>query len=332
MPCQARRSRLESRKLLRCGERHQNSEESVNKSVLIGLMENTAKALVMTVGSIVSMVMLSVVVTIPAWAQEGERQIDSAHSTASLNLLSSGSGTAWNVGIAKVSGTVKCGDHPGNDKLGEDILDLKLNIYPAREGSQLLDGNGNFRGNSSANLSRYTLMSFHSSRVSRNGNGKVSVTGELSVTYVHREANINWNNAYSGADYGEPVARSTSGTITFVIESDLIESDQIKTNQGSQISGLTTIPLRDFPTLRASWLDSVWPLVVEDEHCEIPDVRGSTRDYQGAVCTGTPIEFTPLPQSSQVRIGADYPGPDEVTAPASDAATIMIHLWLEGGT
>jgi len=201
-------------------------------------MENTAKALVMMVASIVSMVMLAVVVTVPARAQEGERRIDSAHSTASLSLLSSRGGTTWNVS----------------------------------------------------------------------------------------EVNINWSNAYSGANYGEPVARSTSGTITFVIE-----SDQIKTKQGSQISGLTTIPLRDFPTLRASWLDSVWPLVVEDEHCEIPDVRGSTRDYQGAVCTGTPIEFTPLRQPSQVRIGADYPGPDEVTAPASDAATIMIHLRLEGG-
>src|SRR5271167_1276840 len=294
-------------------------------------MENIAKALVMMVASIVSMPMLSVVVTVPASAQEGERRIDSAHSTASLSLLSSRSGTAWNVGIAKVSGTVQGGNHPGNDKPGEHIFDLNLNIYPAREGSQLLDRNGNFRGNSFANLSRYTLMSFRSTRVSRNGDGKVSVTGELSITYVHREANINWSNAYHGADYGEPVARSTSGTITFVIESDLIENDQIKTEQGSQISGLTTIPLRDFPTLRASWLDSVWPLVVEDEHCEIPDVRGSTRDYQGAVCTGTPIEFTPLRQPSQVRIGADYPGPDEVTAPASDAATIMIHLRLEGG-
>lgn len=265
-------------------------------------------------------ILTSVFVSV-GWAQNGNLRIDSAHSSASLTLVSSSSATSWNIGIAKVSGTVKLND----DNPIEDILDL--NIYPARQGSRLLNPDGSFRHNSFADLSRYTLMSFHSNHAMLNREGKLEFAGELTVTYVKRETNIAWSNAYSGPVYGEPVVRSTTREATFVIETPKRPA-MVGRNIGvAEVSALATINRHDFPELRTEWLDAVWPIVVEDEHCEMPQARGNLRDYSGAVCTGTPVEVTPLSQPSQ-RLGIDYPGPNEVTAPASDKATILVHLRL----
>lgn len=269
-------------------------------------------------------ILASLGVTVTAWAQNGESRVDSRYSTASLSLASSTGGISWNVGVAKVSGTVTLNDDPDKDA-------VNLVFYPAREGSRLLDSSGGFRENSFADLARYTVMSFHSSRVTQNRDGKLAVSGELSVTHVTREANIYWNNAYSGPDYGEPVPQTTARQVTFIFEVPNQTNAAPRNHGPDERFALATVSLGNFPGLRSAWLDSVWPLVVEDEHCEMPWPRAglSFKDYSGAICTGTPIFPTPLSQPLQ-RFGIDYPGPNEVTAPASDEATILIHLRPEG--
>jgi len=261
---------------------------------------------------------------VTAWAQNWESRIDHDYSTASLSLASSSTGISWNIGIAKVSGTVTLNDDPAKDV-------FNLDIYPAKQGSRLLDRNGGFRDNSFADLTRYTVMTFHSSSVTRNREGKLAVTGKLSVTQVQREANIVWNTAYSGPDYGAPVAETTTRQVTFVFEAEQQTTATVHNQGPEEMLALATIDLRNFPALRSAWLDSVWPVVVENEHCEMPAVRGSSdmRDYAGAICTGTPIEVTPLSTPPQ-RIGTDYPEPNAATAPVNDEATILVHLWLEG--
>src|ERR1700758_5811936 len=129
------------------------------------------------------------------WGQNETLRIDSGHSTASLTLVSSNSAASLNVGIAKVSGTIRL----NSKNPAEDVLDL--NIYPARQGSRLLNSDGSFRRNSSANLSRFTLLSFHSERSQLNREGKLVITGELTITYAERRAKVVWNNAYSGPEY-----------------------------------------------------------------------------------------------------------------------------------
>ena len=275
------------------------------------------------------LVYLFLTVTVTAWAQNGEWRIDSGYSTASLSLASS-RGRSWNVAIAKVSGTATFNDDPDKDA-------LNLYIYPAREGKRLLDPKGGFRDNSYADLSRYALMSFHSSSFARTGDGKLAVTGELSVTHVQREPNISWSNAYSGPDYGQPMGQTTTRTVTFVFAAQTFDAQHVNArNQAivatmppKEISAQATIDLHNFAALRVAWLDSVWPLVVEDEHCEMPWARASFKDYSGAICTGNPVLPTPLSQPRQ-RFGRDYPGSDEVTAPDSDEATVLVDLRLEG--
>ncbi len=269
-------------------------------------------------------ILASLSVTVAAWAQNGESRIDSRYSTASLSLASSTSGISWNIGIAKVSGTVTLNNDPDKDA-------VNLVFYPAGEGSRVLNPSGGIRENSFADLSRYTLMTFRSSRGTQNRDGKLAVTGELSVTHVKREANIIWNNAYSGPDYGDPVPQTTTRQVTFIFEAPNPTAAALHNHGPDERSALATVNLPNFPGLRSAWLDSVWPLVVEDEHCEMPWPRAGLtfKDYSGAICTGTPILPTPLSQPPQ-RLGIDYPGPDEATAPANNEATILIHLRLEG--
>ena len=257
-----------------------------------------------------------------AWAQNGESRIDSRYSTASLSLASSTSGTSWNIGIAKVSGTVALDNDPDKDA-------VNLVIYPAGEGSRVLNPSGGIREDSFAQLYRYTLMVFRSSGVTQNRDGKLAVTGDLSVTYIKREANIVWSNAYSGPDYSDPTAQTTTRPVTFVFEAPTQATAAMRNQAPNERSALATVSFPNFPGLRSAWLDSVWPLVVEDQRCEMPWSRGgSFKDYSGAVCTGTPILPTPLTQPPQ-RFGIDYPGPNELTAPANNEATILIHLRLE---
>ena len=192
-----------------------------------------------------------------------------------------------------------------------------------------LNPSGGLRKDSFADLSRYALMTFRSSQVTQNRDGKLAVTGQLSVTHVQREGNVAWSNAYSGPDYSDPVSQTTTHQVTFVFEAPNQTTAPMHNRGPDERSALATVNLANFPGLRRAWLDSVWPLVVENEHCEMPWPKADFRDYSGAKCTGTPILPTPLSQPPQ-RFGTDYPGPDEVTAPANNEATILLHLRLEG--
>jgi polyisoprenoid-binding protein YceI len=252
-------------------------------------------------------------------AQRVSQRIDSGHSTASLTVYSASSGNSWNVGIAKVSGML----HWDAKEVTNSVFDFS--IYPARQGTRLLNPDGNIRSYTSANLSRYTVMTFRSGHTEVDASGKLQVHGVLAVTHVEREANITWSNAYKGPDYGEPVLHSTAGEVVFTIENS---SSAVRLSPAkAKISGFATLDRKDFPGLRIAMVDAIWPIVVEDENCEMPAPKPSLRDYQGAICTGDPIEVTPISQSPQ-RFGIDYPGPDEVTAPAADRATIVLRLKL----
>lgn len=262
-------------------------------------------------------------VSIAAWAQNGELRIDSRHSTARLSLASSNSGTSWNIGIAKVSGTVTLDNAPEKDA-------VHLVIYPAGQGSLLLDPSGGLRENRIAGLARYTVMTFRSSQVTQNREERIAVMGELSLTHVTREVSVIWSNAYSGADYGDPVAQTSPHQVTFIFEAPNQAAAAMHDHGADERSAVATVNLREFPGLRSAWLDSVWPLVVEDEQCEMPASRASFRDYAGVKCTGTPILPTPLDQPPPPIVRGDYPLPYEVTAPDTDEATIVIHLRLEG--
>ena len=264
---------------------------------------------------------LSTMLFTTSWAQPQSVQIDSEHSTASLTLISASGRSSLNAGIAKVSGIAKLDS--GNP--AEDLLDLTL--YPARQGSRLLNPDGSFRSNGSADLSRYTVMSFHSDHATLNRDGGLEITGELTIAYFSRQPIIYWNNAYDGATYGGLVQQNATHKATFILDSQSVATSTANPAPG-HISAQATVTHQEFPNLRTALLDAVWPIVVEDEHCEMPPPRASVRDYSGAICTGTPVLPTTPTQATEYYFDTGYPGSNQTSPPPGERATIQLHLRL----
>jgi hypothetical protein len=150
---------------------------------VLSLSTNVVSPLIML------LVFATATVSIPACAQD-LWQIDPKHSVATLSL---GSGASQlQVGLARVSGEVEF--EPSDP--GDPIVTLKI-VGDAREAD-------------------YASMSFISKRPAIRADGKLTVTGELSVTRAERCVTAEPNEAYAGPQYGEPVTRTTVRQITFV--------------------------------------------------------------------------------------------------------------------
>jgi polyisoprenoid-binding protein YceI len=189
--------------------------------------------------------------SMPAHAQDSW-QIDPKHSVAPLAL---GSGAnQLQIGLARVSGEVV---FESSDP-GDPIVTLKI-VGDAREAD-------------------YASMSFRSKRSGIRSDGKLTVTGDLTVTRVERSVTMEPNDAYAGPRYGEPVARTATRQITLVFS----DPRQVK-NGAMQFSGRSTVSREDFPSLLDAIALDNWPgQLINDEKCENPSTVGE--DYSGVKC------------------------------------------------
>ncbi len=137
---------------------------------------------------------------IGAFGQAGNWQIDSAHSTASLSLVSSRhTNRPFNIAVAMVAGELNLNQGAPTGP------SLRLSIYPAGQDASLLNRDGSFRIGGLAALSRYTLATFQSRKALVTDQRKMEFTGDLTVAHVQRETAVAWSNAYAGAVSSEPV-------------------------------------------------------------------------------------------------------------------------------
>jgi hypothetical protein len=202
------------------------------------------------------------------------------------------------IGLARVSGEVvfKSSDP------GDPIVTLKI-VGDARAAD-------------------YASMSFSSKRSAIRADGKLTVTGDLSVTRVERSVTMEPNEAYAGPQYGEPVARTTTRQITLIFS----DPRQVPFQTGAMhFSGRSTVIREDL--LDAIALDD-WPSqLINDEKCENPSTIGE--DYHGPECTGTiiaSVSNTEVPTGGSG--GEGYYGFEPVTTPDRNKATIALDLNL----
>jgi hypothetical protein len=191
--------------------------------------------------------------SIAAHAQDGW-QIDPKYSVATLSL---GSGASQlQIGLARVSGEVV---FESSDP-GDPIVTLKI-VGDAREAD-------------------YASMSFSSKRSGMRADGKLTVTGDLSVTRVERSVTMEPNEAYAGPQYGEPVACTTTREIALIFS----DPRQVPSETGAmQCSGSSTVSREDFPDLMDAIALGDWPSqLINDEKCENPSMIGE--DYHGPKC------------------------------------------------
>ena len=224
------------------------------------------------------------------------------------------------VGFGRVSGALKLDD---SDPAKSSV---ELHMYPATAMSPAIEEDGNFKVHWLANLANHTLVCFHSKKVVRTPDGKLQATGDLVLTRVDRNLEINPNEAYAGPVYGPPMTHRVSHEATLVFDLSPVAGKGQK--DGTLLASASTSETReDFPQLLRAVLTTYWPPVVQDEKCQVPG--GGSEDYRGAQCTGSFLQAPGLPQApGGTPVGEDYPAPSNFSAVVGSQLTILVHMQL----
>jgi hypothetical protein len=232
---------------------------------------------------IVLILAIATITAVPAIAKEGTWKLDADHSTARILL----GANAFNIGVAHVSGKVEL----DAAKPRNSILDLSINPAGGK------------------------LITFKSRRATLSPDGKLEVSGDLTLSRVVRQVILNPAEDYSGPVYGEPMMQTVTHEVTFVFPM----SGQAKQ---AEIAGETKMFGEDFPELFAAVKDTNWQPVIQGRACKVPPAG---EDYAGALCTGTVVE--PNRSAAVASIGEDYHG-FESAAPEGNLMTIALKLHL----
>jgi len=206
---------------------------------------------------------------------------------------------------------------------------LEFAVVPGGNGATLLTAQGTLRANQIAAIARYTVMSFHSMAGRVRRDGRLELSGELTVTHVTRELDMGrWNWAYSGSStYSDPQSKTITRPAKFVVMSPHAEFLPTYLKDEKEIVVAATMEAHDFPELPGIILDSDWPTVAEEENCPPPPVVGPRSDYAGVTCSGKAISVT-NPASEHHSFSVDYSGMRRAVAPVDGPVTIVLHLRL----
>jgi hypothetical protein len=247
---------------------------------------------------IVNLLLLAATASIAAHAQDAW-QIDPKHSVATFSL---GSGAnQLQIGLARVNGEVVF----ESSGPGDPIVTLKL------------------AGNAQA--ADYASIGFSSKRSAISADGRLTVTGDLSVTRVERSVTMEPNEGYAGPEYGNLVARTTTREITLIFS----DPRQAPSHNGAMhFSGRSTVVREDFPDLLDAIALDDWPSqLINDEKCENPSTIGE--DYHGPEYTGTVIASVSNAMVPSGNPGAeDFSGFEPTVRPDRNKATIALDLKL----
>jgi polyisoprenoid-binding protein YceI len=267
--------------------------------------------------------MLATVLASPVLAQTTNWKLDSDHSTSRLFLSSTADPDATvDVGIARVEGSVTL------DASSIAHSSFDFTIYPGDRPPASVNPDGSVNAANFLNVPRASVITFRSRSVKPRNDGKLAVTGDLTLSYLERPATITIDEGYSGPVYGEPVVHVTTREATFVFHRAATTA-KTRNSHSLKLIGNSGIKTEDFPQLFDAITDANWPVVVENKACDFPATVGE--DYQGASCTGTAVVTGSHPPVS-LTVGEDYPGPTPVTSGVHDEVGIALNLELTRDT
>jgi polyisoprenoid-binding protein YceI len=251
----------------------------------------------------------------------GSWQVDARHSDAKLitDATTDYGKTKMNVtlGFARVNGRVKIDDRDPTKS------SIEFRFYPATSMAPAIDEDGKFLGQWLENLSNHTLVCFHSKRVVRTPGGRLQATGDLTVTRVDRNVEATPSEAYAGPVYGPPVIHRVSREATFVF--DFPADGNGQKERSIKASGSTSMFRENFPQLVRTVVNTYWPPVVQDEHCQVPDANEA---YSGSQCTGTYLSTSGLPEAPHAANGEDIGVPQNFNAIVGNHLTVLVQLRL----
>jgi hypothetical protein len=229
---------------------------------------------------------LATLTAIPVFAQQSKWRFDAGHSQAAVFLGSNSN--LQEAGIARVGGNAEF--------IAGDPSQSVLNF--------------------SVRLPQDQRMSFQSTRVEERADGKLQITGKMTLTLIKSDAEYNPGEDYRGPIYGQAVAHNVSREVTFVLP--MVDNAEAK----QEITAEATLGIESFPELFAAVRQAAWQPVVQDEHCKVAEAR---EDYRGDECSGKLI--APEYQAAALNPGEDYRG-DESPAPSGNTMKIVLQLQL----
>ena len=247
----------------------------------------------------------------------GKWQVDSRRSDVQLI-----SDATTNFGKTKINFTAGYARINGEVSLDNaDLANSKfdLHIYPANAMAPPIEEQGNSKNRWMADLATHTLICFHSSKITRTPDGKLQVVGNLVLTRVDRNVEIEPNEAYSGPNYGPPIVHRVVREAAFVFDAPAAAQKDALTTSGS-----TSVTRESFPQLVKAVLSTYWPPLVQDEKCE---AANPTEAYRGFQCTGTFMRASGLPPAP-TQVGEDCPGASDFNAVVGSQLTIALRLRL----
>ena len=278
------------------------------------------KAVLAVIGVLALVVLALGVPSTPSFSP-GSWQVDARHSDA--QLITDGT---TDFGKKKINFTLGYGRISGDLKVDDSDptkSSVEFHIYPATAMAEPIQEDGHFKTKWLANLANHTLICFHSKKVVKMPDGKLQATGELTLTRVDRNVEVNPNEAYAGPVYGPPMTHRVSQEATFELDA---ASGQISGKGGVfEASASTSVTREGFPQMLKAVTTTYWPPLVQDEKCQTP--ANVSEDYRGAQCTGTFMESSGLPPAP-IQIGEDYPGSSNYNAVVGSQLTILVHLRL----
>jgi len=248
--------------------------------------------------AIIALITVLTSVSISAQSQDAW-EIDPQHSVATLSL-----GTESNVlqlGVVRLNGEVVF------ESVDSDDPTVTFSTV--------------FSGGPGVNSPK---LEFNSQQCRVTPEGKLVITGELSVTRVERSITADPNEAYAGQQYGPPEIHTETREITLVFPNPPHNTSSAAV---MHLSGIASVSRENFPQLTQSIALDHWPTqLVNDEKCIASSTIGE--DYHGAICTGTVIASV---RNVMVPSGGgfeDFAGFRPAVNPNRNQATIAVNLEL----
>jgi polyisoprenoid-binding protein YceI len=229
--------------------------------------------------------------------------LDSTTSAARFYQGSAKNPTSVNTGVARVAGTVELDENQPS----RSVVDIT--IYPA--------------GESVPDSGAHTFLKFESKRTVKAANGKLAVTGDLTLSRVEQAVSADPNEAYAGPEYREPVVRIETREVTFEFAGSATEAG----GSVASIVGSARIAHEDFKPLTKAIAQTNWAAIVANQTCE----NGSAgEDYRGVKCTGTEVATVTADNChAPAAVGEGFGG--LVCAPPSgNQTTIALELRFAG--
>jgi len=153
--------------------------------------------------------------------------------------------------------------------------------------------------------SQSASIRFRPESASMTPDGKLKLTGALTVTRVIRTLEMDANEAYSGPVELGRKAVDVTREVSVILPSPAAESYDSQGRAFFDMTSMMKVNAAEFPELAEEFIRSKQAAAAQDQNCEA--LAAPSEGYAGTLCTGSGSESRPITRIAS-SFGEDYPG------------------------